>query len=236
MSGAALAARGLEKRWGPVVALRGVEFEVAAGGALALLGPNGAGKSTLLHLLAGLTRPSAGTLRIGDGSPERRRVRARVGFIGHASFLYPALSARENLLFAAKLYGVADAARRADQLLAEQGLAAVAQRAAGTFSRGMAQRLAIARGLVHDPEIVLLDEPFAGLDRAAAEALAARLRGLREQRRTLVLVTHELARASELADQALVLVRGRVVHRATGDGLAASLLERAYLQAVEAAA
>jgi len=233
---AAIAARGLSKRFGPVTALADVDLDVPAGATLAVLGPNGAGKSTLLRLLAGLARPSAGTLQIGAGGENRPATRGRVGYVGHATFLYPSLTARENLVFAARLYGVSDTAARANALLLEQGLEAVADRPAAEFSRGMAQRLAIARGLVHDPQVVLLDEPFAGLDRSSVERLAARLRALRDTGHTLVLVTHELSVASTLADAAIVLLRGRVVHRAAGDALAPTVLDAAYLAAVESAA
>ena len=236
MTDAAIAAHGLEKRFGPVAALRGIDLEVPAATTLAVLGPNGAGKSTLLRLMAGLARPTAGTLRVGNPGDDRRRTRGRVGYLAHASFLYPALTARENLIFAARLYGVLDPRRRAAELLEAQGLAAVADRPAGGFSRGMAQRLAIARGLVHDPPIVLLDEPYTGLDRAAAQALTERLRELRAAGRTLVLVTHELSRAGELADRAVVLARGRIVHAAEGPALALATLEQAYLESVESAA
>jgi heme exporter protein A len=235
-SAAAIAARGLGKRFGPVVALESVDLEVPAGSMLAVLGPNGAGKSTLLRLLAGLARPTSGSLRVGAGRESRSAARGRVGYVGHATFLYPALTARENLVFAARLYGVAAPAARADALLAEQGLAAVGDRPAGDFSRGMAQRLAIARGLVHDPAVVLLDEPFAGLDRSSAARLTEVLRQLHGDGRTLVLVTHELGVASALADAAIVLARGRGVHRAEGAGLAASVLDAAYVSAVEPAA
>jgi heme exporter protein A len=235
-SAAAIAARGLGKRFGPVVALEGVDLDVDAGVTLAVLGPNGAGKSTLLRLLAGLARPTSGSLRVGAGRESRPAARGRVGYVGHATFLYPALTARENLIFAARLYGVADPGARADVLLAEQGLTAVAGRPAGGFSRGMAQRLAIARGLVHDPAIVLLDEPFAGLDRSSAGRLTERLRCLGGEGRTLVLVTHELTVASALADVAIVLARGRIVHRAEGAELSPSVLDAAYVRAVEPAA
>ncbi len=233
MSEPVVEATGLSKRFGPVVALRGIDLQVPRGSLLAVLGPNGAGKSTLLRLLAGLARPSAGTLRVGDAAGDRRAARREIGFIGHQTFLYPALTARENLRFAARLYGVAGAEGRIARLLAEQDLEPLADRAAGTLSRGQAQRLAIARGLVHDPAVVLLDEPMSGLDRAAAGRLAARLGRLRDDGRTLVLVTHDLARAAELADAALVLVAGRVAQRAEGAALAPEELERAYLAALE---
>lgn len=232
----AILARGLVKRFGPVVALGGIDLDVPSGKVLAVLGPNGAGKSTLLRLLAGLARPSSGSLQVGDAAGGRAAARGRVGYVGHATLLYPALTARENLVFAARLHGVADPGGRADALLAEQDLAPVSSRQAGGFSRGMAQRLAIARGLVHDPAILLLDEPFAGLDRSAAARLAERLGRLRSEGRTLVLVTHELGLASTLADAAIVLSRGRIVQHAEGAALGAAALEAAYVTAVEPAA
>jgi heme ABC exporter ATP-binding subunit CcmA len=227
-------AAGLEKHFGPVTALRGVDLAVPAGRLLAVLGPNGAGKSTLLRLLAGLSRPSAGRLRVGDAGGDRRAARGRVGYVGHATLLYPALSARENLRFAARLHGLADGRARAARLLAEQDLEAVADRPAASLSQGQSRRLAIARALVHDPALLLLDEPFAGLDRAAAARLAERLGALRAARRALVLVTHDLALAARLADEAIVLLRGRVAHRARGPGLAPEALEGAYLAALAA--
>jgi heme exporter protein A len=234
MNGAAVAARGLSKRFGPSVALADLELDLAPGASLALLGPNGAGKSTLLRLAAGLTRPSRGSLCI-DGEPAHRSsARARVGYVGHATLLYPALTARENLAFAARLHGLADPAARAEQLLAEEGLTAAADRPLAAFSRGMAQRVAIARGLVHDPALVLFDEPFTGLDRAAARRLVLRIEALRAAGHTLLLATHEIEHAARLSDAALVLSRGRAVHVACGSHTAAEL-ERAYLAALEGA-
>jgi len=232
-------ARGLEKRFGTLLALAGVDLEVPAASVLAVVGPNGAGKTTLLRILAGLARPTRGSVRIGPAGADRRAARGRVGYIGHASFLYPALSARENLVFAARLYGVADPARRASELLAEQDLEPVADRAAGSFSRGLAQRLAIARGLVHDPPVVLLDEPFTGLDPGSADRLAERLERLRRDGRALVLVTHDLAQAAALADRTVLLIRGRVAHageRADAADLAAAWRAAAGRAAVQGSA
>jgi heme exporter protein A len=220
-------ARQLEKRFGPVTALQGVDLEIPTGTVVALLGPNGAGKTTLLRLLAGLAQPTRGSLRVGSDGQDRRRRRARIGFVGHATLLYPTLTVRENLIFAARLYGVRQPAARAQSLLEQQGLAAIADLPASACSRGMAQRLSIARGLVHEPEIVLLDEPFTGLDRLASERLLHRLRGLRDARRTLILATHDLAHAAQLADAALVLSRGRIVHRAQAP-LSVAALEQHY--------
>ncbi|MFQ5418572.1 MAG: heme ABC exporter ATP-binding protein CcmA [Myxococcota bacterium] len=235
MTTPAIAARGLVKRFGADAALRGIDFEVPAGESLAVLGPNGAGKSTLLRLIAGLARPSSGSLQILGEDTHHHRTRGRVGYIGHATLLYPALTARENLLFAARCHGVPEPGHRADRLLAEEGLAEFADRAAGAFSRGMAQRLAIARGLVHDPEVVLLDEPMTGLDGAAAARFAERVDRLRRSGRTLVLVTHDPRFAARAAERAIVLSAGRVAV-AHEDALDPDQLERDYLSAGEAPA
>jgi heme ABC exporter ATP-binding subunit CcmA len=234
VSAPAIAARALEKRFGRNAALRGVDLEVPPGSSLSVLGPNGTGKSTLLRVLAGLARPSAGSLEVAGHPATAREARARVGYIGHATLLYASLSARENLVFAGRLQGVRDPGSRADTLLEEEGLAEVAARPAGSFSRGMAQRLAIARGLVHDPEVVLLDEPFTGLDRRSAERLAQRLRALHRERRTVVLVTHDFERAVESADAAVVLSSGRVALATRCGAESTAELERAYLEAGDA--
>ena len=230
-----IAARGLEKRFGPATALRGLDLELPAGASLAILGPNGAGKTTLLRLMAGLARPSAGSLRIAGHRAGSPKARARVGWVGHATCLYAALTARENLLFAARLYRVPSAATRVDALLAESDLAPVADRLAGTFSHGLAQRLSIARGLVHDPQVLLLDEPFTGLDRRAAEGLAERLGALRRRRKTLVLVTHDVQWAAQVADAAIVMADGCIARDLCSAKPDAAELERAYLAASDGA-
>jgi len=210
VNAAAISARGLEKRFGRSAALRGIDMEVPSGSCLAVLGPNGAGKSTLLRLVAGLARPTAGTLQVEGVAPTSRHARARIGYVGHATLLYPLLTAFENLLFAGRLYGVEAPAARAHVLLEEEGLAAVATRNVGELSRGMAQRLSIARSLVHAPSLLLLDEPFTGLDPGSADRLARRIATLRDERHTLLLVSHDLGRAAEVANAALVLAGGRV--------------------------
>jgi heme exporter protein A len=231
----ALRAVSLGKRFGRSVALAGIDLDLPQGVSLAVLGANGAGKSTLLRLLAGLARPTSGSLEVAGAPAHRPAARARVGFIGHASLLYASLTARENLLFAARLQRVGDAAQRVEQLLETSGLARVADLPIAGFSRGMSQRLSIARGLVHDPTLLLLDEPFTGLDPRAAAALAERLAALRAAGRTLVLVTHDPQRAAALADRAIVLAAGRVVfERRDGEG-GAEALERAVLAASDGA-
>jgi len=233
---AAIAAHGLAKRFGRAAALRGVEFEIPVGSSLAVLGPNGAGKSTLLRLIAGLARPSAGSVEVRGIDCHRRRARAGIGYIGHATLLYPALTARENLLFAARCHAVRDPQARADALLEESGLGSAADRKAGEFSRGMAQRLAIARSLVHDPDLVLLDEPFTGLDRVASDRFSDRIDAMHRDGRTLVLVTHDLRAATRFADRAIVLARGQIRFAALDAAPAPDALERAYIDAADASA
>jgi heme ABC exporter ATP-binding subunit CcmA len=226
VSGAAIAARGVFKRFGRAAALRELDLDVAAGSTLAVLGPNGAGKSTLLRLLAGLSRPSAGAIRVDGRLPTHRSSRARVGYLGHATLLAPSLTVRENLVFAGRLYGLAAPRERAAQRLDQEGLEELAGRPVAALSRGQAQRVAIARALVHDPELVLLDEPFSGLDRLASARVAERLQALRARGATLVLVTHGQGPVLELADCALMLAAGRRAWSGPVDGASAGL-ERA---------
>ncbi len=224
----AITARNLKKQFGQTVGLDGIDLDVPSGSTLAVLGPNGAGKSTLLRLIAGVARPSGGSLQIGGESAHQRASRARVGFIGHATGLYPELTARENLIFAGRLHGIPDPRARADQQLEAAGLTRAAHRRAGVFSRGMAQRLAIVVGLVHEPEIVLLDEPFTGLDRNASNRLVEHLAELRNRGCTLLLVSHDVTLASRLADEAIVLRRGRIAHRESGAPVNPTALDNAY--------
>ena len=232
MSRPLLEARNIEKRFGAIAALRGLDLEVASHRVLAVVGPNGAGKSTLLKILAGLARPSAGQL-IRHGGADRR---ADIGYLGHATLLYPELTALENLALAGRLHAVDDPNARARTLLEAEGLASVADRRAGTFSRGMAQRLSIARALVHDPAILLLDEPFTGLDLPAADRLSTRIAELREAGHGLVLVTHDVAQAGRLADRVIVLRAGRVVFAAEGADCAPDTLAARYSEVLAGAA
>lgn len=222
-------ARALHKRFGAVTALAGIDLEVTRGETLAIVGPNGAGKSTLLRIVAGLARPSAGELEVGF----EREWRAAIGYLGHQTWLYPELTARENLIFAGRLYRVPDPGPRADVLLEEERLTASAHRRAGEFSRGMAQRLSIARARVHDPDLLLLDEPYTGLDRRAADRLTSRLADLKRAGHTLMLVTHDIVQAAQLADSLLLLVGGRVRARFRGAELDAATLEARYFELVE---
>ena len=203
---AALEARGLVQRFGGTVALQGVDLELAAGERLAVVGDNGAGKTTLLRLLATASRPHAGELRIFglDAIRLRESVRPRLGWLAHAPGLYPALTARENLAFFATLHGRPP--ERADECLALVGLESDAGRPASELSRGRQQRLAIARSLVHDPELWVLDEPDSSLDGSGRRLLGELAEG-----RSVVMSTHDRELASRLCSRALTLREGRVV-------------------------
>jgi heme exporter protein A len=207
MAEAAIELEDLERRYGERVALAGVSVSVAPGSTLAVLGGNGAGKTTLLRVLAGLLRPHGGAVRVlGAALPaERWTLPAKVGYLGHEPLLYRELSGRENLRYHADLHGVPHS--RIGTLLTELGIADRADEPVRDLSKGLVQRLAVARAVLHDPELLLLDEPRAGLDPAAAE-LAEALIG-RSSGRTRVLVSHDVEGALEESDVALGLKAGR---------------------------
>jgi len=224
---AGLGLHSLRRRFGSHLAVRRVDAQLPAGAITAIFGPNGAGKSTLLKLLAGSLQPTEGSLswrgeELDTRSPDWR---ARIGVLSHDTHLYAPLSARECLAFHARMHGL----RAPDLDAALDGvdlLDRAEDRVAG-FSRGMRQRLALARTLLHDPEVVLLDEPFTGLDVHAAHLLEGVLRTLRDGARTVVLVTHALSEGLALADHVVMLVRGEVVLDAAARSLdPASFAER----------
>lgn len=208
--------RDLTRSFGPHIALDGVTLSVEAGEFVTLVGPNGAGKTTLLRILATLLRPTSGTVRIAglDSARDGAEVRRRIGFLSHRLLLYEDLTAEQNLRFYARLYGLTDAAPRIDELLERVGLAHRRHDLVRTFSRGMQQRLAVARAVIHRPSLLLLDEPYTGLDPQAAEALNGLLTGLAGEGCTILLTTHDLERGLAVGSRIVVLSRGRVVHDA----------------------
>jgi heme exporter protein A len=222
---------GIVKEFGFRRVLDGVSLEVAAGTSLSLLGPNGAGKTTLLRILATLARPTSGRVEI-QGLDVRGRhqiaIRARIGVISHQTFLYDGLTAWENLLFFAGQYGVHDARERAETLLREFGLWERRDDRTGTFSRGMQQRLTIARALLHDPEILFLDEPFTGLDPAASRLLRALFERLRGSGRTLVMTTHDVDEGLALGDRWAILADGVLADGGSCRELTPAALEERY--------
>jgi heme ABC exporter ATP-binding subunit CcmA len=216
--------RGIVRKFGFLRALDGAALDARAGEAVLLVGPNGAGKTTLLRVLAGLLLANEGEVSICGQSPRanEHNVRRRIGFLSHGLALYGDLTASENLGFFARLYRVENRAERVRAALREVGLESWRDEPARSFSRGMKQRLALARVFLHDPDVLLLDEPFTGLDLDSARALADRLASARARGGALVLSSHHLEVAAPLADRAVLLRRGRVAGEADLGGLSAS--------------
>jgi heme exporter protein A len=218
----------LTKTYGLAPALRDLNLQIARGTCVALLGHNGSGKSTLLKLLSGLARPTSGRLTVGGWrlSQEAAAVRRVLGIISHKPLLYDGLTARENLRFFGRLYALEQLDARINTLLAQVGLQRRAETLVRTFSRGMLQRLSIARALLHEPEMLLMDEPHTGLDQAGAAMLDQIITDAHRKGNTVVLATHELARAHQLADRVLILRRGVVLHDSAPLADAAALQTR----------
>lgn len=211
-------------------ALAKVSFTCEAGSITGLLGPNGAGKSTLLAIIATLAAPTSGGVRYGEATAAEQgaAVRGRIGALGHDLYLYPELTARENLRFFGKLYGLDGVDGRVDAALARAGLTDRADDLVSGFSRGMRQRLALERALLHEPRLVLLDEPFTGLDDASTQTLVERLRAWRARGAILIVTTHDLDVIDGLLDQAVFLRDGRVsgIERGSVTGLRGLYRER----------
>ena len=208
-------AEGLVRAFGGRRAVDGVSFTLGAGECLALFGPNGAGKTTLLRLLAGLLAPSAGTCRVaGTALRDGPRTRALVGLISHSSMLYSALTARENVEFTARMYGLDNPAGAAHDALATMRVLDRADTPVRALSRGLQQRVSIARAIVHGPRLILCDEPYTGLDEAGSAALTAALAERKASGAALLLVTHNLAEGLALSTHAAIMQRGRLVRYA----------------------
>jgi len=241
--------RGLVKSFGSKVALEGLDLDVAEGEFLTLVGPNGAGKTTLIRILATLTRPTRGSVRVAgcDLAKQGAEVRRRIGLASHQTLLYGDLSAEENLRLYGRMYEVPDL---------EEGITALLQRVdldhrrhdlVRTFSRGMQQRLSLARALLHDPAILLLDEPYTGLDQHAAEVLREvlvtlssslsppKLGGMKggARSRTVLMTTHNLERGLELCDRAAILVNGLIVYQEARDSLDVANFQETYRRCLD---
>lgn len=217
----------LVKRFGLKTVLRGLDFEVDQGEFVALLGPNGAGKTTFLRILATLSRPSMGGVSIaGYALPHHTAaVRARLGVVSHQPLLYADLTAEENLRFYSRMYGLEDWKNRIDEVLELVGLSNRRRDLVRTFSRGMQQRMAIGRAVLHDPDVVLFDEPHTGLDQDACDMLDKVLRDVAARGRTVVMTSHDLARIEDLASRFDVLNRGVITATARKVDLGGNLLD-----------
>lgn len=231
--------RNLTKAFGLHPVLRNLDLDVARGEFVTLLGPNGSGKSTLLRILSALARPTSGTVKIGGWElpGEADYVRAQLGVVSHLPLLYDMLTAEENLLFFARLYNLPQESRRERiaTLLRRVGLHRRARDVVQTFSRGMQQRLAIARAILHDPAVLLLDEPYTGLDQDAAALLDELLGEVAISGRTVIMTTHDLQRGHALADRVAILNRGKIAYSAPCSDIEAADLPALYADTTGAA-
>jgi heme exporter protein A len=230
-SGLAISFDNVEKRYGSHVALRRLSLKIAPAEFVALVGANGSGKTTLLRMAALLSRPTAGKVQFQSATPNSTaltpaEIKLRIGMVGHFTMLYDELSAEENLRFFAKLSGLNDSARIAAEALIPAGLATRAKDLVRTFSRGMRQRLAIARALLAEPSILLLDEPAAGLDREGASWLAQTLSMLRKTGATVIMSSHGQSEALTLATRAIAMRNGTLIEDSGENGNARAIIER----------
>ena len=219
------------KRFGSVAAVREVDLEVCSGDFLVIFGPNGAGKTTLLKMIASLTEPTSGEIQFSIEGGDQNG--SRVGYVSHQSLLYNELSGFENLLFYARLYALKNMRKRVTEMVAKMGLQDAQNRLVREYSRGMKQRLTLARALLHEPQMLLLDEPYTGLDQHGGRVLTEVLRKVKEEGKTILLITHNLAEGLELSTRVVIQHRGQIVFHATDPDLDKSDFERLYFQAVE---
>lgn len=227
--------RHLIKRFGPKSVLNDLSFQVEDGEFVAIVGPNGAGKTTLLRILSSLSKPTLGEIIVaGFKLPSQAaKVRQRMGVVSHLPLLYDDLTAAENLIFYGRMYAVSDLPVRVKQVLELVGLSNRARDLVRTFSRGMQQRLAIGRAVLHDPEVLLLDEPHTGLDQDACNMLDKVLQDVAVQGRTVVMTSHDFVRVQNLASRFDVLSRGKIIASAKSSELSQDGLQAFYRQALE---
>lgn len=208
----AIVLNNVKKNFGSFRAIRDISMEIEAGSSLALLGPNGAGKTTLLKLISGITKPTSGTISVFGHEPWKfnKKLRMKIGMVSHNPFLYNDLTAMENLTFYGKIYEVSDLNRKIDELLGKMRLDKRKHSLVKSFSRGMKQRLSIARALLNDPELLILDEPTSGLDIVGRRELLEYLQSYRNNR-TVLLATHNLEEV-KICDRVAIILNGELVH------------------------
>ena len=230
----AIEVRHLRKAFGTLKAVDGIDFELKQGEFLTVFGPNGAGKTTLIKILAGLTKPSSGTAKvagfdIAEGHPEMRK---EIGIISHATALYADLTPLENLIFFARMHGLKQPEDRALKVIEEVGLSPRRNDRVRTFSRGMLQRLSIARAVLHDPAILFLDEPFTGLDLHATNVLKEHLQRLHDRHRTILMTTHDISCGLEMCDKVALQVQGKFAFLENVTDIDKDQFESIYFDAV----
>jgi len=229
--GTAVHALELTKRFGRTAAVRALNLDIPVGERVAIFGPNGSGKTTLLRMLAGMTRPTSGAFTLFGSAERKAPFWSRLGVVAHQTYLYSDLTAEENLLFYGRMFGLSDHQRHVNQALLRVGAEGKRRERVSTLSRGMQQRVTIARALLHDPDLLILDEPDTGLDQQASTDIAALL-DLNEQRqRTLLMATHNLGLGLRLCTRYIVLTNGRLVGGGSLAGLDLVALTKAYAQA-----
>ena len=224
----------LRKNFGSSIALVGVDLEIRKGESLTLFGPNGAGKTTLIKIIAGLLKPTSGTVEF-EGKPLQRspRARKRIGLLSHQSFLYTNLTGRENLSFFSSLYPIDDAGSRIEEVISEFALEDHIDDLVASYSRGTQQRLSLARALLHKPDIILFDEPYSGLDQHAARMLKFLLIKVKGEGRTIVMTTHNISRGLEISDNVAVLSRGKLVMKSDLEAIAPAQFEEVYFKLID---
>ncbi len=212
----------ITKNFGSMTVLDNVNFSVKGGEFLTIVGPNGAGKTTLIKIMATLVNATGGTVEIGgfDVKKSPEKVRGIIGVISHNTYLYNELTAGENLKFFGKMYAIPDSDKRVDEVLGETGLSDRKHDRVGTFSRGMKQRLSIARAILHKPSVLLLDEPYTGLDQQASASLESVLNSLTGSGITTIMISHDLKRGLALADQVMIMASGTVTYHAPASEVA----------------
>ena len=228
-------AEGITKEFGNFEALRGVDLDIRKGEFFTLFGPNGAGKTTFIKLLATLLKPSSGTLSVSgfNAKKEADSIRKITGVISHDPYLYENLSALENIKFFGTLYEVRDIDRRARDVINQVGLGTRMHDLVRNFSRGMKQRLAVARAIVHEPSILLLDEPYTGLDQHGARVFGDMLTLLKSNNRTILMTTHNIDEGLDLSNRVGILTGGRMVYEGTREGIDAQGFKDLYVSKVE---